>query len=509
MPDDRDQKIKDLLSSLGHGVASVVNPAANASPFDNNSMEVAARDSAALLTNPAALDTPPAPNPLADAIKAHPGAATPQDLNQSIFERGWGKAAEQQPVVLPAAPAPAPAPAPAGKGVSVGAPAPTPEVAPFQSLVPSMPAGGPAPAPTAPAAPAAKAPEPPDEMAAAQDGVNKKKWLAALLSGLSGFSSHGEELSKGIMGRLNSPVTNLLARKEFARKQLEDKEKASEFERKKLLDSNVGPLAEQAQMLARIYHPDWKPEDFKRVTPNMLAGLKDATSVEQLAKNENAMRAETSRHNVAAEKGEAGKTAAENYKTNKQFEAEMAKLGAKNGGSSEVAPGYTEGNVKIADKEKENFRSAVAERAAIEKNLATMDALHKKHGSEALPGDVKDQYQSLETDTLLHMNKLSDLARFTPLEKGEFDKMIPHATGLGNVGAELVGRHPYQVKANQLRQYMANKEAGLAQAYGLKGGPAATEDKVSVMPPGGTIPKLIPRSQVQAALAAGGKLVGG
>lgn len=194
------------------------------------------------------------------------------------------------PVVpVPAVPAPAEAPPESAPTLTGHLVKSGPVQAPTIKM-PEMdiPVGAPAPAPAAQAAPPpVPASAPPDEVAAAQAAADAKRRSvgAGILNFLSGFSSHGDELGKGIQDRINSPLAQLLQRREEARKAKEDQDKQFEFDRKKAADATTGPLAERAQLLARLRHPEWTNAQIKQFTPSMAQDLDKFDTFAELKKN--------------------------------------------------------------------------------------------------------------------------------------------------------------------------------------------------------------------------------
>lgn len=360
-----------------------------------------------------------------------------------------------------------------------------------------------------------------DEMAAAQAAARAQNSGVGtgILRFLSGFASNGEELNKAINERVNAPVAELLAKKKFLDERTAKARETEEYDRKKALDSSTGPLASQAQMLARLYHPEWTDEQVKGVTPNMIPALKDVSSFAQLEKHQTALEqqqaeamksqerihgatlGETRRHNIAEEGIDREKL---NAKGGEKNTSELFSVPG-----TEIAPGKYLGNIAIKGQEAADFRKATASSGAMQKASDRLKELIKAKGTEWLPSNAQKEMKELVSSMQIAVKDMASLGAISKTDMDIILGQIPDPTGLT---PEWIANNTGTLLA--LDKDMRNKMQVKQDALGLVDGPGGrapqgSADAVPVMPPGGKVPKLVPRSQVQAALAAGGTLVGG
>ncbi len=384
---------------------------------------------------------------------------------------GYTPAPPPAPEMSVGEPAKAPPPAPAPRGA---APIRMPEMditarAPVQNAPAAPPAPAPAPAAAKPAGPSVD-----DEFARAQAEANGRSGGvgAGLLNFLSGFSSHGEELRKGIAEQSGKPVADLLARREAARKSVADKDAEFDAQRKTLLDDVASPLSKQSQMIMISAGVD--PQVAMSLPASSLASVMSAKHMGLEAMNQAALREQGKLEIASREKVASANNATQVHVANIAADARQGAGGLKNTSEmtavpgTEIAPGYRLGNVPIKGQEAADFRKAVASSDSLKQASHRLNELLAKHGTETLNTDAKREMDELVSSMQI---AIKDMANLGAISKTDMDIILGQIPDTTTLTPEWFANNRGTLKA--LDKDISNKLSAKAQSLGLAGGSPA------------------------------------
>lgn len=123
--------------------------------------------------------------------------------------------------------------------------------------------------------------------------------------------------------------------------------------------------------------------------------------------------------------------------------------------------------LKPTPKDAETVKSSRAARDAIAKNIARLDELYQKHGTQMV-GNAAAEMEGISTDIQLNLKELQNLGVLNGPDLALLQKQVPEPTSFKENVKGIVGQDRYDAKRNSFIESLENKfETGI-QARGYK-----------------------------------------
>lgn len=274
-------------------------------------------------------------------------------------------------------------------------------------------------APAAPAAPAKEEPLKDDEMGAAEAEAKRRRLWGIIPAILSGFSSRGPELLKAVDKAADSPITDLLARREELRKKAEDREKDEARQKRLALDD---PNSAQSQMATKLAMSNGliSPADGP-ITANMWDMMSKGASFKQARENHEAQVALQRDQLASQERNQSLNRAQQLQLARENNAAELKRQGLKMG---------TEG--AVVDKKTQGLLNEVSDRHAnIKRELGNLRRMVKDDGTWEMVGPHNATLDQKLTAIATDYAKLSDPESIARPGEVEQAKKMLFEVGLG------------------------------------------------------------------------------